>query len=144
FNIIYKKSFFNIFAHLINPYSLTMALNGQAFKQAPHLIHFDWLILCGCLTVPSIAPTGQFLAHFVQTLQSSSLITIFFNALQTPAGHFLSLICAIYSSLKYLRVDKTGFGAVFPRPHNEPAFTTSASSSNLSKSSIVPLPLKIF
>ena len=49
----------------------------------------------------------------------------------------------MYSSLKYFRVDKTGFGADLPSPQRELSFTTSANSSRVSKSSIVPLPSTI-
>ena len=38
---------------------------------------------------------------------------------QTPAGQRLSTTCAKYSSLKCFIVDRTGFGAVCPNPHNE-------------------------
>src|SRR5574344_1684129 len=50
----------------------------------------------------------------------------------------------MYSSLKYFKVDNTGFGAVLPQPHKEPSFTDLANSSSKSKSDISPLPATIF
>ena len=63
--------------------------------------------------------------------------------MQTIAGHFLSLIWASYSSLKYLRVVRTGLGAVWPRPQRDISFTITARSSSILRSSIRPFPEEI-
>src|SRR5690554_5391601 len=117
-----------------------MALNGQALIQAPHLIHLSVSMTKGFLISPEIAPTGQTLLHLLQPLHFSGSIAYPLSAWQTPARHFLSTTWAIYSSLKYLSIDRTGLGAVLPRSQREPSFTASASSSKISTSSGRPSP----
>ena len=68
---------FNINHYISVPflnYSLMIAPKLQFDIQAPHLMHFAWSITCGSLTLPVIAFTGQFLAHFVQPLHLSATI----------------------------------------------------------------------
>src|SRR5512133_2407165 len=43
---------------------------------------------------------------------------------QIPGSHFFSIMWWSYSSLKYLRVVRTGFGAVCPNPHKAVLFIT--------------------
>lgn len=76
--------------------------------QAPHLIHFSSSILYTSLTLPIMASAGQILAHLLHPLHRSGMILMVFKASHTLAWHFLSTICWIYSSLKYLRVERTG------------------------------------
>ena len=52
----------------------------------------------------------------------------------------MSTTCAIYSSLKYFSVERTGFAAVFPRPQSAVLETVFASSSSRSISSNLPVP----
>src|SRR3990167_2364987 len=90
-----------------------------------------------------MAFTGQFLKHAWQPVQSFSTTEKSISSLQTPALHFLSLICSSYSFLKYLSVVIIGFGAVLPNPHRERSFTFPERSVSLSRSSIEPLPAAI-
>ena len=99
-----------------------MAFLRHAAIQAPHLMHFAASITWGCLISPEIAFTGQPRLHKPQPTHSVGSIEYDTSALQTPAGHFLSRTCAMYSSLKYLSVESTGFGAVCPKPHSEFSF----------------------
>src|SRR4030065_733871 len=64
-------------------------------------------------------------------------------SLQTKAEHLLYLICSIYSSSKYFRVLKTGFGSVWPNPHMEASLIALASSSRTWRSSSLPSPRQI-
>ena len=100
-------------------HSRIMALNLQVFKQAPQRIHLSQSILNGFFTVPEMAPTGQILEHAEQPLHLSYNIVYLNMALHSPARHLCSFICSTYSSRKYCNVDKTGFGAVCPKPHKE-------------------------
>ena len=75
--------------------------------------------------------------------------------MHTPAGHLLSTICSIYSSLKYFKVVITGLGAVLPKPQGNffnvslKLISKSISSSGLTRVillrilSIVFLPLRV-
>ena len=56
-------------------YALEIAPNLHFSIQVPHLIHFVVSILCGSLTVPSIAPTGQLRAQAVQPLHFAGSIS---------------------------------------------------------------------
>ncbi|MBA7536828.1 hypothetical protein ES705_29093 [subsurface metagenome] len=62
---------------------------------------------------------------------------------QTLAGQRFSLICASYSSLKYLMVLNTGLGAVVPRAQREASLIISEISSSSSISPSLPLPVQI-
>src|SRR6056297_2571168 len=66
------------------------------------------------------------------------------NSLHCNAGQCLSSTCARYSSLKYLNVDKTGFGAVCPSPQSEASITFGPRSSKNLISSKLPSPAVIF
>ena len=57
------------------PYFLMIAPNLHFSMQAPHLMHLDLSMTCGCLTVPLIALTGHCLAHAVQPLHLSARIS---------------------------------------------------------------------
>ena len=90
-----------------------------------------------------IAPTGQTLLqrpHFLQILSSTSNLT---KAEHTPAGQILSFIWLRYSSLKYLRVLKTGLVEVCPRPHNDADFISCPNSKRRSRSLSLACPLVI-
>ena len=62
---------------------------------------------------------------------------------QTPVLHFLSSICSLYSSANAFNVLITGFGALFPSPHNAVLSIISASSRNSSISVGFPFPATI-
>src|SRR5208337_4868497 len=81
--------------------------------------------------------------HRPHPLQKSSRILYVSRSLQAFAGHFLSLICASYSSLKYLMVLKIGFGAVCPRPHRDVTLISLQSFSRSSRSPSLPRPFVI-
>src|SRR5574337_698667 len=106
-------------------------------------MHLLWSILCGVFFAPVIAPEGQARRHAPQALHFSSLIEYVSSALQTFAGHFLSLICASYSSRKYLIVLRIGFGAVCPRPQSDVALIPALSFSSRSISLLLPWPFVI-
>jgi len=67
-----------------------------------------------------MAFTGHCSAHNWQPGQFSSLTSYVKSLMQLFDGHLLSWIWDSYSSLKYLMVVKTGFGAVCPNPQSEP------------------------
>ena len=56
-------------------YFLTIAPNLHFSIQAPHLIHFVTSMVCGFLTEPEMAPTGQTRAQAVQPLHLSASIS---------------------------------------------------------------------
>ena len=66
-----------------------------------------------------MALVGHFFAQIVHPVHLSTSILNVLSSVHTPAGHFLSNICASYSSLNHFNVLKTGFGAVCPSPHND-------------------------
>ena len=74
-------------------------------------------------------PNGQVLIHFALTRPS-----------QTPASHRFSSIWSSYSWRKYLRVERTGLGAVCPRPHKADSIMNSDNSSSSSRSFNSPCP----
>src|SRR3989339_1521300 len=59
---------------------------------------------------------------------------------QIPGSHFFSIIWWSYSSRKYLKVVKTGFGAVCPSPQRAVLLITCPSFTSVSRSSDVALP----
>ena len=59
-------------------------------------------------------------------------LLLLFKLLKTP------LKIAVKLLLNGLMVDRTGFGAVLPRPHSEQVLMVSASSCIISRSSILP------
>ena len=67
----------------------------------------------------------------MQPMQSS-VTEYVISALHLPAGQRLWR-CASYSSRKYFRVERTGFGAVLPNPHKLDFFTISPRCCNSSK-----------
>ena len=74
-----------------------------------------------------IAEVGHFLTHAIHPVHFSTLIEYVLRLVQAPAGHFLSKICASYSSLNQRKVLRTGFGADCPSPHKEVDVMTCAS-----------------
>ena len=108
--------------------------------HAPQRMHFSVSIMCGTFFSPVIASLGQTFLHFPHAVHFSSSILYVMRSLQTPAGHLLSLIWALYSSVKYLIVLSTGFGAVWPSAHREASDTTQLSSSRSSISPSFPSP----
>src|SRR5208282_3692469 len=96
-----------------------------------------------CLFDPFTAPPGQALRHNVQPGHLSGSMKYLMSGLQTFAGQFLSAIWATYSSLKYFRVDSTGLGRVWPRPHIEASLIAWPSSSRNSTSPSRPSPSEI-
>src|SRR3990167_3176537 len=81
--------------------------------------------------------------HFPHAIQVEGSIRYFISFLHTPAGHFFLFICASYSSLKYLIVVSTGFGAVAPKLQKEPSLIDCAISSRRSISPGFPSPFVI-
>src|SRR3990170_691355 len=65
------------------------------------------------------APTGQFLKQRPHFLHFSSFTLNSISGVQTRAGQRCSLMCATYSSRKYLIVVSTGLGEVCPRPQSD-------------------------
>ena len=103
-------------------------------------MHFDLSIACGCLSSPEIAPAGHFFAHNVQPLHFAASILYWISFEHLPARHFLSLMCSMYSSMKYLSVDRTGLEAVWPRPQSEALFIASQIACMSTMSCSVPRP----
>src|SRR4030043_440171 len=62
------------------------------------------------------------------------------RGVQTAAGHLFCKIWASNSGRKYLNAERTGLGAVFPKPQRDVSATTSASSSRSDRSSSFPFP----
>src|SRR4030043_1234220 len=62
------------------------------------------------------------------------------RGVQTAAGHLFCKIWASNSGRKYLNAERTGLGAVFPRPQREVSATTSANSSRRQRLSSFPFP----
>ena len=77
-----------------------MELCGQASKQDMHLTHLAVSMTAGCLRSQAIAPLGQALKHRPHFLQSSGSTQNFRSGMQRLEGHFLSRMCASYSSRK--------------------------------------------
>ena len=92
------------------PFSHLSAPAGQALKHWPHFLHFDW---------------------------STTNLT---SGVQTLAGQRCSLICASYSSRKYLIVVSTGLGEVWPRPQSDVSLICWERSSSSSMSPSRPSP----
>src|SRR5512139_695301 len=84
-------------------------------------MHMSEFITWGFFFSPVIAPAGHALRHAPHPLHTSAMTEYLRRSRQTFAGHFLSFMCASYSSLKYLSVLSTGFGAVCPRPQSDVA-----------------------
>ena len=78
----------------------------------PHLMHLLWSISNGERITPVMALTGHCLEQSEQPLHLSGMILYCISFLQTFAGHFLSLICASYSSRKWVRVETMGLADV--------------------------------
>src|SRR5512146_1716603 len=95
------------------------ASNLHFSMHAPHLMHIEGFITCGSLRSPLIAPTGQTRAQAVHPTQLADMMKYSMRSLHFPAGHFLTVTCASYSSLKLSRVERTGFGELCPRPQRE-------------------------
>ena len=88
----------------------------------------------GVFRSPLMHSTGHFRAQTVQPLHLVGSMEIFSSAEHSWAGHFLSRMCASYSSRKYRMVVSTGLGAVWPRPHREPSLMLTHSCSSISMS----------
>ncbi len=74
-------------------------------------------------------PAGQVCVHGALT-----------SASHWQATHFFSRMCSSYSWRKYLSVESTGLGAVWPRPQRLVRLMARASFSRRSRSSISPSP----
>src|SRR5665648_5327 len=111
--------------------------------HAPHFRQRASSMTWRSLGLPLIQLAGQCFTQRVHPLHLS-VMWYFSKLLQTPAGQFLSTICAIYSSRKYFIVERIGFGADCPSPQREVSLMILPSVSSLSKSSNVPLPSVIF
>ncbi len=112
----------SIFSDLF--YRIMIASNLHFSMHAPHLMQIDGFIRCGSLRSPVIAFTGQILAQAVQPTQFSDMIKYSMRSRHLPAGHFFTVTCASYSSLKLSRVESTGFGELWPRPQSEVSLMT--------------------
>src|SRR4030067_1407776 len=88
----------------------------------------------------AIASHGPFLTHIPHILHVSGLTIYLDSTLHAPALQLLSFICSSYSSLKYLIMLNTGFGAVCPSPHRDAAFTVFPSSTRVAISFPFALP----
>jgi len=77
-----------------------MAPHGQDSTQRPQRVQSGRLIAYGFPGSPAIAPCGHAFAHAPQPVHFPASIEYAISALQTPAGHLFSLMCARYSSLK--------------------------------------------
>ena len=95
------------------PEMMSTASNLQTWWHMPQVMHFSPSMTCCIFFSPLIAPTGH---CFPQAMHPVQLLLISYriSGLQTPAGHFRSLMWATYSSRKYLMVEVTGFGALLP------------------------------
>src|SRR5512143_3931572 len=87
-----------------------------------------------------MAPTGQFLKQSPHFLHFSSFTLNSMSGVQTRAGHLWSLMCASYSSRKYLIVVRTGLGEVWPRPQREVSLICWDRASSRSMSPSLPSP----
>ena len=85
---------------MIAPYRTPTALRLQTSRQIPQRIHLSSSITWSVCSFPSMASTVQLRAQSVQPLQFSAMTKNVIRSLQMPAGHFLSLMCASYSSRK--------------------------------------------
>ncbi len=94
----------------------------------------------GSFTLPSMAPTGQLLAHLLQPLHFSGTMEMVFSFWHWPAGQRFSRMWASYSLRKLWMVLTTGKAALLPRPHRAVAEMVSASSKSSSMSPSWPSP----
>ncbi len=93
-----------------------------------------------CLGAPAIALAGQARRQRPQALHLSAMTEKVMRAVQTPAGHFRSRMWARYSSRKWLKLVRKGFGAVRPSPQSDVEAMTPDSRSSVRRSSSVPFP----
>src|SRR5574337_1095937 len=89
------------------------------------------------------ASNAQACLHKPQRMQCSGRMRKEPRPWQRWDRQYLSLTCSSYSSRKYLIVESTGFGALFPRPHREPDTTILPIFSSRSMSPFSPLPVVI-
>src|SRR5260221_13052747 len=94
------------------------ASTGQAWLHMSHDTHLARSIWCCTYGVTWIASVGHAWAQRVQPMQSS-LIVYWMNAVHFLAGQRPAM-WASYSSRKYFSVERTGLGAVVPRPQRLP------------------------
>src|SRR3990172_4947277 len=111
--------------------------------QVLHLVHFSWSMYATLPFSHTTAPTGQFLKQRPHFLHFSSFTLNWMSGVQTLAGQRFSLMCASYSSRKYLIVVRMGFGEVWPRPQSEESFTCWERSWSSSMSPSLPSPFVI-
>ena len=88
--------------------------------------------------------TGHFLAQAVQPMHFSASMLYFKSALHFPAGQVLPNAWLSYSSMKFLMLLITGFGADCPSPQREVALTMFDRCQRLFRSDISASPFAIF
>src|SRR5512143_1987941 len=93
-------------------------------------------------SVPASKP--QACLHMPNRMQCSGRMRTLPRPWHLFARQYLSFTCSSYSSRKYLMVESTGLGALFPRPQSEPDTTILPIFSSLSMSPFSPLPEVIF
>ena len=109
-----------------------------------HLIHFSLSMRATSFFFQVMASTGQLRKQRPHLVHSSGSTSNLNSSMQRLAGHLFSNTCASYSSLKYLKVERTGLGPVCPNPQRAASFIVLESSSNVSISSGFPRPAQIF
>ncbi len=121
-----------------------MASNLHFSKQVMHLMHFSLSMRATSFFFQVMASTGQLRKQRPHLVHSSGSTSNLNNSMQRLAGHFFSNTCASYSSLKYLKVERTGLGPVCPNPQRDASFMVFESSSSVSISSGFPGPHRFF
>ena len=96
-----------------------MAPYLQALIQLLHRVQAERSMTAGCFFSQRTACAGHALKQSPHFLHASSFTLNLISAGHMSAGQRFSWMWASYSFLKYLMVERTGLGAVWPSPQWE-------------------------